>query len=67
MPTPARVIVLVSRFDHASCPNLSRKLLLLLLMMVFTQTCLIAARLDVKILSLILFLLAHLKNWLSVG
>ena len=37
MPTPARVIVLVSRFDHASCSNLSCKLLLLLLIMVISM------------------------------
>ena len=37
MPTPARVIVLVSRFDHASCSKFSCKLLLLLLMMIMIK------------------------------
>ena len=36
-------------------------------MMVFVQTRLIAARLDVKILSLVLFLLAHLNKLLSLA
>ena len=40
---------------------------LLILMMVFVQTRLIAARLDVKILPLVLFLLAHLNKLLSLA